>query len=116
MWTLGGIRVFAQDLKEDVSQIIPRLQPLSGGTVLQNFGHEDDIRTLLGIVVGQSDKDALKGMTTGGSVELVSPEGSEGDFEVKSVKVNRLMVICQTLRPDLPENSPVYNVEIELYV
>lgn len=116
MWSLGGIRVFAQDLKEDVAQIIPRLQPLSGGTVLQNFGHEDDVRTLLGIVVGQTDKNALKAMTEGGSAELISPEGSEGTFEVKSVTVNRLMVICQTLRPDLPENSPVYNVEIQLYV
>lgn len=116
MWTLGDVRVFAQDLREHTAQIIPRLQPLSGGTVLQVFGHEDDIRTLLGLVVGKTDKDALKDMTTGGSFELVSPEGSEGSFEVKDVKVSRLMVICQTLRPDLPENSPVYQVEIELYV
>lgn len=115
MWTLGGIRIFVQDLREHTAQIIPRLQPLSGGTVLQTFGHEDDIRTVVGLVVGQADKDDLKDMTTGGSVELVSPEGSEGSYEVKDVKVSRLMVICQTLRPDLPEDSPVYSVEIELY-
>lgn len=116
MWTLGGVRIFTQDLKEEVGQIIPRLQPLSGGTVLQTFGYEDDVRTLVGYVVGKDDKDALKSMSTGGTEQLISPEGSEGNFHIKQVVVNRVMCICQTLRPDLPEDSPVYSVEIQLYV
>lgn len=114
-WTLGGVRVFAQDLKEEVAQIIPRLQPLSGGTVLQTFGHEDDVRTLMGIVIGKDDKDEIKDFSEGGTVELEGPEGSEGTYRVKNVTVNRVMCICQTLRPDLPEASPVFLVEIQLY-
>ena len=105
-WALGGVQIFVQDLKEEVSQIIPRLQPLSGGTVLQTFGYESDIETVAGLVVGATDKDALKAMS----------EGSLGDFLIKNVRVNRVMSICQTLRPDLPEDSPVYAVEIQLYV
>lgn len=115
-WTLGGVQVFAQDLKEEVGQIIPRLQPLSGGTVLQVFGHESDTRTLSAIVVGRADKDEIKSFSEGGSVSLVDPDGyTEGTFLVRKVVVNRMRVICQTLRPDLPEDSPVYNVEVELY-
>lgn len=114
-WTLGGVRIFADELREEVAQIIPRLQPLSGGTVLQVFGHEDDIRTVSAIVVGKDDKNAIKAFTQGGTVELVSPEGSLGNYYVKSVSVSRLMVICQTLRTDLPEESPVYRIEAQLY-
>lgn len=115
-WTLGSVRIFAQDLKEEVGQIIPRLQPLSGDTVLQVFGNESDVRTLTGYVVGSTDKEAVKGMTTGGTETLVSPEGTEGTFHVKNVVVTRVRCICQTLRTDLPEDSPVYNVDIQLYV
>lgn len=115
-WTLGGVRIFAQDLKEEVGQIIPRLQPLSGGTVLQIFGYESDVRVINGYVVGATDKDTLKGFTENAGVrELVSPEGSEGSYQVKNVSVNRVHCICQTLRTDLPENSPVYSVDIQLY-
>lgn len=115
-WTLGGVRIFAQDLKEEVGQIIPRLQPLSGGTVLQIFGYESDVRILNGIVVGAADKNTLKGFTeTAGVRELVAPEGSEGSYEIKNVSVTRVHCVCQTLRPDLPEDSPVYNVDIQLY-
>lgn len=115
MWSLNGIRVFTQDLKEDVAQIIPRLQPLSGGTVLQTFGYETDIYSLSVIVVGKTDKNALKTLTRGGTVALIGPEGSEGNFEVKSVSAHRIRVICQTLRPDLPDDSPVFEVDIQLY-
>lgn len=116
MWTLGGIRIFAQDLKEEVGQIIPRLQPLSGATVLQIFGYESDIRVISGFVVGKTDKDALKAFTeTAGTKTLVSPEGSEGSYQVKNVSVQRTKSVCQTLRTDLPEESPVYSVDIQLY-
>ena len=112
---MGSVRIFVQESKEDAGQIVPRLQPLSGGTVLQVFGYESDIRTLQAIVVGDTDKDDLKAMRQGGTHALTSPEGSLGSFTVKNVSVNRVMCICQTLRPDLAEDSPVYDVEIQLY-
>lgn len=115
-WSLDGIRIFVGESKEDAGQVVPRLQPLGGGTLLQVFGYESDIRTIGGIVVGDTDKDGLKDLRTdGGYYTLLSPEGSLGDFIVKNVTVRRVHCICQTLRPDLPEDSPVYEVEIQLY-
>lgn len=115
-WTLDGIRVFVGESKEEAGQIVPRLQPLSGGTILQTFGYESDVRTITAIVVGDTDKDALKALrSTGSNYTLVSPEGSLGSFIVKSVSINRIPSICQTLRTDLAEDSPVYQAEIQLY-
>ena len=115
-WTIDGIRIFAQNLKEETGQILPRLQPLSGGTVIQQFGHESDVRTLSCLVVGKTDKDAIKAFTQGTNVELVGPLGSEGNYEVKQVIVNWARnITCQTLRPDLADDSPVYDVEVQLY-
>lgn len=115
-WSLDGIRTFVGESKEDAGQIVPRLQPLGGGTVLQTFGYESDIRTIKAIVVGDDDKNGLKDLRkTGGSYTLMSPWGSLGSFIVKKVTVMGIKCICQTLRPDLPEDAPVYEVEIELY-
>lgn len=114
-WTIDGIRIFVGESKEEAGQIVPRLQPLSGGTVLQVFGYESDVRTIGAIVIGDTDKDALKALRTGGTAELISPEGSLGSFTVKNVSVSRVSAICQTLRGDLPEDSPVYQVELQLY-
>jgi len=115
-WSLNSIRIFVNESKEDAAQIVPRLQPLSGGTVLQVFGYESDVRTITGLVVGDTDKNGLKTLrTTGSSYTLLSPEGSLGSFVVKNVVVNRSPSICQTLRPDLAEDAPVYQVEVQLY-
>jgi hypothetical protein len=96
------------------------LQPLSGATILQVFGYESDIRTLGAVVVGDVDKDAIKTLrTTGSGYILESPEyplpSGMGDFIVKNVSISRLHSICQTLRPDLDTDAPVYQVELQLY-
>jgi len=115
-WSLDGIRTFVNESKEEAGQIVPRLQPLGGGTVLQTFGYESDVRTIQAIVVGDIDKEALKDLRkTGSAYTLLSPEGSLGSFTVKNVVVTRIHCICQTLRPDLAEDAPVYEVEIQLY-
>lgn len=115
-WSIDGIRIFVNESKEDAGQIVPRLQPLSGGTVLQIFGYESDIRTVSGIVVGDTDKEGLKNLRkSGGTYTLMSPEGDLGSFTVKHVAVQRVPAICQTLRLDLDPESPVYSVEVQLY-
>jgi hypothetical protein len=115
-WYINSIRVFVGESKEDAGQIVPRLQPLGGGTVLQVFGYESDVRTVKGLVVGEIDKEAIKDLRKdGGYYTLMSPEGALGDFIVKNVVVSRVKCICQTIRPDLPDNSPVYEVEVQLY-
>lgn len=115
MWTLSGVRIFVEEAKEEVGQIVPRLQPLSGGTVLQTFGYESEIISLNCIVIGLADRDSLKSMRTGGTHALVSPWGAIGSFVVKSVTVNGVRCICQTLRTDLDPESPVFKAEIQLY-
>lgn len=114
-WNINGIRIFVNESKEDAGQILPRIQPLSGGTVVQVFGYESDIRNISGLVVGNTDKNAIKNLVTGGSFSVGSPEGSLGSFQVKGVTVNRVPCVCQTIRPDLNEDSPVYKVDIQLY-
>jgi hypothetical protein len=115
-WYMDSVRIFVDESKEDAGQIVPRLQPLAGATVLQVFGYESDVRTIHAIVVGDTDKDALKELRKGGgSYTLMSPEGSLGDFVVKNVSITRVKCICQSVRPDLAATSPVYEVEIQLY-
>jgi len=114
-WTLGNIRIFVVESGEEGSQIIARLQPLSGGTINQVFGYESPTRRLNCYVVGDSDMNDILGMTTSGTTyELVSPEGSLGNFLVQKVNMPRQKVIDQSLRPDLACDSPVYLGEISL--
>lgn len=116
-WTLAGTRVFVGESKEDAGQIVPRLQPLAGGTVLQVFGYESDVRTISAIVVGDTDKDALKALRMGGTAELISPEGTLGSFTVKNVSVQRIHCISQTILVDGSHacEDPVYQIEVQLY-
>lgn len=115
-WTFNNVRIFVQDITGEGSQIIPRLQPVSGGTVLQFFGYENQVVSVRGMIVGNTDRDALRALKkTATAYTLVSPEGSLGTYYVKKVADKRLPIICQTFRPDLPEESPVYDVDLELY-
>jgi hypothetical protein len=116
-WTLSGTRIFVNESKEDAGQIVPRLQPLAGGTVLQIFGYESDVRTISALVVGDTDKDAIKVLRMGGTATLVSPEGSLGSFTVKNVSVQRIHCINQTILVDGTHacDDPVYQVEVQLY-
>lgn len=115
-WKINEIRVFTQEFGGDDDQIIARLNPLGGGTILHKFGYDEEISKLKGIVVGDTDMDAIKVLrTTGNSYELKSIYGVQGDYFVKHVSWKMLNSICQTLRPDLDEDAPVYSVELELY-
>lgn len=116
MWYLGSIRLFVQKLNDSDVQIIARLNPFSGGTILHTFGYEDEITKINAKIVGLTDKAALKTMSKNDTFYTLStPYGNWGDFKIKSISFELTNVICQTLRPDLPENSPVFDVDIELY-
>ena len=115
-WQYGGTRIFVQELSDTHQQIIPRLQPLASGTVLQFFGYEDEIKNITALVVGDIDKNHLSSLTMSGvSFELDSPEGILGDYYPKSITFNRMTVLQQTIRPDLDCYSPVYRAEMQLY-
>jgi hypothetical protein len=116
MWTLNSIRIFVQEHTTDGSQIIPRLQPVNGGTVLQFFGYESEVKSINAYVVGDTDKAALIALyKTSTSYTLVSPMGTLGAFFVKKVAFKQIPNVCQTLRPDLAEDAPMYIFDFELY-
>lgn len=116
-WTLGGHRLYVQKSTENTSQILPRLQPVSGGTVVQSFGYDSTVRTVTAIVVGDTIKNALMAFAQDGGLshEFVSPEGSLGNWIVKSCSPDRTESVCQSIDTTQPEDAPVYDVELELY-
>ncbi len=115
-WTFDGVRIFVQENTGEGSQIIPRLQPLNGGTVLQFFGYDSLIKTINAYVVGDTDKDALEALyKTGSSYDLTSPMGDLGNFYVHKFNYKQIPNTCQTLRTDLASDAPMYIVDLELY-
>lgn len=115
-WTLNSIRIFVQENTGEGGQIIPRLQPLDGQTVLQIFGYESEVKTVNAYVVGDTDKNALVALRkTGSAYELMSPMGDLGDYYIRKANYKQIPNICQTLRPDLAEDAPMYLFDFELY-
>jgi len=115
-WLIDSVRIFTQDLKDDDDQIIARLNPLAGGTTLHLFGYDDEITHVSAYIVGLVDKAAIKAMAKDAATHsLTTPYGGWGDFTVKHASFQLTPMICQTLRTDLPEDSPVFRVELELY-
>lgn len=116
-WTIGGVRVYAQESTEETGQILPRLQPLNGGTVIQAFGYESTVRGMDAIIVGDTRKNALKAFAqTETPVALVSPEGSLGNVIVRKFQAKRNKTTCQRIDLTLAETAPVYDVSFELYI
>lgn len=112
---MDSVRVFVQEHEETDGQIIPRIQPLSGGTTLQVFGYESKVVRIGAIIVGDTDRDALRAMPKSGSTHtLTFPDTSTSDFYVKSATFKQRYNICQTLRPDLAGDANVYDVVLEL--
>lgn len=114
-WTLDDIRIFVNDWKESGNQIMPRLQPLDGGTVLQIFGYESPITRIAGVIVGLTDRDALLSLTqTGLDYTLSGPYGIIDDFKVKTVTLGMQPTMIQTIRQDLDCYAPVFTFDVEL--
>jgi hypothetical protein len=115
-WTLDSNRVYVQKLVEGTKQIIASLQPLAAGTVYQTFGYETSKVKVTAVIVGQSILDNILALTTtGASVELVSPEGSLGNYFVSSVSSDRDKAIYQTIDTGQDCLTPVFSVDIELF-
>jgi hypothetical protein len=116
-WSLGSHRLYVQKSSENTSQIMPRLQPLSGGSVLQVFGFDSIVRSVTAIVVGDTIKNALVAFAQDGGTThaFVSPEGSLGSWIVKSCVPNRTDSTCQSIDQTQPDTAPVYEIDMELW-
>jgi len=119
MWTYNSIRIYVQEKSGRVEQLIARLNPSGGGTIKHRFGDDDEILTLEAKVLTDSDLDSLKALIlTGTAYELVAPEGSLGNWVLKSVSHRRETSTWHVFfdRPGLPTNTPLYTVTMELYL
>lgn len=117
MWTLGGVRIYVQKLPISRKPIIARLQPLTTKSIHQYFGSESPIYKLSGIIVGDTDKNSLDAMSKAGiGAELIGPYGSMGTCLISNIQFNDTGAIWQSIRTDLPCNSPVYDIEAELWL
>lgn len=123
MWHIDTTRIFVQELVDDSNQIIPRLQPLDGDTILQLFGTETSIFKLKGKVVGYTDLNTLKGYSRDATTHVVlesisgvaEPDMFNMTLYLKKVTASRDKTLMQTIREDLDCYAPVFDVDIELY-
>lgn len=115
-WTYNGVRIFVTDIQDDVQQIVARLNPVAGGTVLQVFGWDDPIYKVDGKIVGEDDHLALRNMRDDGvAYDLITPETTISGLILSKLSFKRVYTIGQTLRTDLDCTAPVYDVNMELF-
>jgi len=115
-WSYAGRRIFVQEYMSGHKQIIPRLNPIGDGTIMQIFGYDERILKINAYVVGFEDMTALRLLTTSGvAFDLVTPMEGTYEYYCNDISDKLTKGICQTLRPDLAEDAPVYQVDLELY-
>lgn len=113
-WTFGSVRIYVSDLGGADKQTIARLQPVSGGTVHQVFGYENEIKKVKGLVIGETDLSTLKGYGQDGTTHNLTGYGTDyGNFYLSTLNWTRLNVIYQTVTDDC--DAPVFSVDLELY-
>lgn len=118
-WTFGSppVTIFITKWQPTWKQTVARLHPLGGGTVYHTFGYENQIARAEGFLVGYSDLSSMEVFSQSeATIEVFHPQaGSYGDFYLAQMQADELSTVCQTLRPDLDEDAPVFKVSLELY-
>jgi len=115
-WYLDTVRIFPQESTKTWDGIMAELNPLAGGSIVHNFGYSEEKRNLNIYIVGTADETSLANMTTTGTAVTLSGPYGASDYLVKNVASSQVpFVICQTLRTDLAEDSPVFVVDVELW-
>ncbi len=115
-WTYNSQRIYVTAEEENESQIIARLQPLSGTTVKQVFGDEAPIYKIEGVIVGNTVKDALKGYLNDGVAYNLVGDSAFGTVSLilSKLSIKRKSTICQTIDQSQATTAPVYDVTLEL--
>jgi hypothetical protein len=115
-WYLDTVRIFVQETSKSWDQLSSELNPLAGGSIIHNFGYSEEKRNVNAYVIGEVDETALALMTTTGLEYTLSGPYGASDYLVKNVTSAQVPVSCQSLRPDLDEDSPVFLVDFELWL
>ena len=115
-WTFNSIRIYVQAVNDTDVQEMARLNPFGGGSIYHRFGYQDATIKVSGIIVGNDDKNDLRlCITIGGSYTLYSPWGAWATGHLKQMSTKLTDSYCQTMRPDLDGDAPVYEVELEIW-
>lgn len=117
MWYLNSTRIFVQERNEGIKNIIARIQTLNTGTTYHRFGYESPIFQISCIVVGNTDKEAIKDLASGSSTfTFTTPYGDYTGVYLASASFKDMQSLCQTIRTDLASDSPVYDTSLEIYL
>lgn len=118
MWVVksGGQekRIYVQQHNEAGQRIAARLQPIDTATVIHLFGWDLPIVKIGGVVVGSGDIQWFKELVSTSSHALSGPWGQVAGTVI-NVSADLRQSVCQTIRQDLPDTAPVYDVEIEFW-
>lgn len=116
-WYLDTTRVFPQESVKNHEQIIAELNPLAGGSTYHNFGYSEEKRNVNVYIVGLIDDAAIAAMTTTATTVTLSGPYGANDYLLKSASSSQIpFIICQSIRPDLAEDDPVFIVDLELWL
>lgn len=113
-WTVASIRVYVSAFATANKNIIAKLQPLEGETILQYFGYEMETARISGKIIGDSDAVNLRNLARSSALITLVLSGTTAQGYVESVSVTRDPAICQTVTAT--RTDPVYNVDIELSI
>jgi hypothetical protein len=115
-WSYAGHRIYVQEYQSGHKQIIPRLNPIGDGTILQIFGYDERILKVNAYVVGFDNMTQIRLLTTSGiSFDLATPSEGTYPYYCNDVQDRMVKTVCQTIDPTQPEDAPVYLVDLELY-
>jgi hypothetical protein len=115
-WEFNNIRVYVQDLNDTDIQEMAKLNPFGGGSIYHRFGYQDPTTKITGIIVGLDDRDALRVCKTDGNYyALNTPWGLWCSGYLKQMSSKLRNSYCQSMRGDLPDDSPVFDVELEIW-
>lgn len=116
-WTYNSIRIYATDLDQSASQIIARLQPLAGRTVLQVFGYESPTYQVQCYVVGDTNKEALEALLDDGTAyTLAGNNGFSESLYLVKANFKRSKYLYQTLDTTQDCFTPVYETSLEFMI
>lgn len=115
-WYLDTTRIYVISLEQTIKQIIPRLQPLANGTVIQIFGYDEIIYQVTCKVVGDTNLASVQGMAaTGLSYSFTGNDSFSATVVVSSVNAKRDEYAYQTIDTAQDCTTPVYTLTMELY-
>ena len=118
-WFFDSTKIFPQTYNIDKKQIIARLNPLGGGTVLHFFGYENETIKMTVMLAGETNLGVLLAAAEDGAGHYIIESGtgvSITSVYVNNITANRLPVIYQTFDPSEDCDAVVYSVDMELYM